>query len=172
MLDIKHKLHFSLIVAAILASVVVCQILLLGTASAQARQRVTCPDGFSTLAPFSERDDICRDHQTGSEQRDSEEPGAPVDNGNTTGDCNTTDPTKENCGIISYLVTFINALSAIVGIVIVIMITVGGIQYSTARDNPQAAVVAKTRITNAVMALVFFMFIYAFLQYVVPGGVL
>lgn len=92
--------------------------------------------------------------------------------GNPAGDCIGTALSKENCGIIYYLVLLINVLSGLVGIVIVIMITVGGIQYSTARDNPQAAVAAKTRITNAVMALVFFLFIYAFLQYVVPGGVL
>lgn len=88
------------------------------------------------------------------------------------GDCKNANPTKEDCGIIAYLVTFINVLSGIVGVVIVIMITIGGIQYSTARDNPQAAAAAKGRITNAVMALVFYLFIFAFLQYIVPGGVL
>lgn len=92
--------------------------------------------------------------------------------GNPAGECKDTALSKENCGIIYYLVLLINVLSGLVGIVIVIMITIGGIQYSTARDNPQAAVAAKGRITNAVMALVFFLFTYAFLQWIVPGGVL
>lgn len=87
------------------------------------------------------------------------------------GDCKNAD-LSQDCVIVDYLILFINVLSGIVGVVIVIMITIGGIQYSTARDNPQAAAAAKGRITNAVMALVFYLFIFAFLQYIVPGGVL
>lgn len=98
--------------------------------------------------------------------------GQPSSFANLKGDCKADKIDKTNCGIIGYLVTLINVLSAVVGIVIVIMITVGGIQYSTARDNPQAVAAAKGRITNAVMALFFFLFTYAFLQYIVPGGVL
>lgn len=78
--------------------------------------------------------------------------------------------TKDNCTIVKYIITFINALSAIVGIVVVIMIVVGGIQYSASRDNPQATAAAKGRIVNAVIALVFFLFAFAFLQWIVPGG--
>jgi cytochrome bd-type quinol oxidase subunit 2 len=79
---------------------------------------------------------------------------------------------RHNCGIVAYLVTFINVLSAIVGVVIVIMITIGGIQYSAARDNPQAAAAAKGKITNAILALILYLFTFAFLQWIVPGGVL
>lgn len=88
------------------------------------------------------------------------------------GKCNDTNINKDNCAIIAYLVDFIRILSGLVGVVVVIMITVGGIQYSTARDNPQATAAAKDRITNAILALVFYLFIFAFLQYIVPGGVL
>lgn len=85
-----------------------------------------------------------------------------------------TDPNvnEGNCGIIAYLVDFIRALSAIVGIVVVIMITVGGVQYSSARDNPQAAAAAKSRITNAILALLAYLFVFSFLQWLVPGGIL
>ncbi len=75
-----------------------------------------------------------------------------------------------NCGIIAYLVMFINALSAIVGVVIVIMITIGGIQYAAAGPNPAAVVAARKRIINAVLALALFIFMFAFLQWLVPGG--
>lgn len=80
--------------------------------------------------------------------------------------------TKDNCGIIGYIITFINILSGLVGVVIVIMIAVGGIQYTTARDDPQAVAAAKVRIRNAILALVFYLFGFAFLQWLVPGGLL
>jgi hypothetical protein len=79
---------------------------------------------------------------------------------------------KNNCGIIAYIVVFINTLSAAVGIVVTIMIVWGGIQYSSSRDNPQQTQEAKTRIRNAIFALVFYLFIFSFLQWLVPGGVI
>lgn len=88
------------------------------------------------------------------------------------GKCESPDLDRSNCGIIAYLLTFINVLSALVGLVVVIMIAIAGIQYSAARDNPQASVNAKNKIRDALLALVGYLFIYAFLQYIVPGGVL
>ncbi|MDZ7785869.1 MAG: hypothetical protein U5L95_01980 [Candidatus Saccharibacteria bacterium] len=78
----------------------------------------------------------------------------------------------DNCKITDYLRTFTNVLIALVGIVVVIMVVVGGIQYSAARDNPQAVQAAKGRIANAVLALIVYIFMSAFLQYIIPGGVL
>ncbi len=75
-----------------------------------------------------------------------------------------------NCGIIRYLTDFVNILTALVGIVVVIMIVVGGIQYSAARDNPQAVQAARTKIINAMLALAAYIFTSAFLQWIVPGG--
>lgn len=79
---------------------------------------------------------------------------------------------KNNCGILAYLIDGINLLSALVGIVIVIMIAVGGLQYSASRDNPQSTQAAKEKIRNAILALLAYIFMYAFLQYLIPGGVL
>lgn len=87
------------------------------------------------------------------------------------GDCKDKDLTKD-CGIVEYIVLFSRVLSGIVGIVIVIMITIGGVQFSTARDNPQAVAAARGRIVNALLALVFYMFSFALLQWLVPGGIL
>jgi len=78
---------------------------------------------------------------------------------------------KKDCGIVGYVITFTNLLSAMVGIIIVIMISVGGVQYTMARDDPQAVAAAKTRIQNAILALVFYLFAFALLQWLVPGGV-
>lgn len=65
----------------------------------------------------------------------------------------------------------VNFLSAGVGIVVVAMIMVGGIQYSIAGDNPQKVTDAKKRIANALIALVVFLFIFAFVQWLIPGGI-
>lgn len=79
---------------------------------------------------------------------------------------------KSECGITRYLVDFIKVLTGIVGVVVVLVITIGGVQYSMARDNPQAVAAAKQRIINALLALLLYMFLFAFLQWVVPGGVI
>lgn len=94
---------------------------------------------------------------------------------NLQGSCKDTDRDglleKSECGIIGYIITFINILSGLVGVVIVIMIAVGGIQYTTARDDPQAVAAAKGRIRDAILALVFYLFGFAFLQWLIPGGI-
>lgn len=86
--------------------------------------------------------------------------------------CKRTNLDSGNCTIVAYLTFFIRVLSGLVGIVVITMVIVGGVQYTTSRGDPQAVAAARTRITNAVLALVFYLFIFAFLQWLVPGGVL
>ena len=64
----------------------------------------------------------------------------------------------------------INFLSAGVGIVVIGVIILGGIQYSMAGDNTQATGAAKQRIINGLIALVAFIFMFAFLNWLLPGG--
>lgn len=78
--------------------------------------------------------------------------------------CVQTDPITQD------LQTIVNVLSAAVGLVIIGMIILGGIQYSMAGDNPQATAAAKQRIMNALIALFAYLFIFAFLQWIIPGG--
>jgi len=85
--------------------------------------------------------------------------------GNTESTCLAKNP------IIRDLRVFVNALSGIVGVVVVAMIMVGGIQYSSARDNATAVSAARKRIANAVVALIIYFLIFAFLQWLIPGGV-
>lgn len=141
-----------------------------------------CPDGYTVRfnpGGTPSYDELCRDHQTGTSGADSQQAnGAATTQANSSsrqGDCKAkgnNDLTPQNCGILSYLLDAINLLSAIVGIVVVIMIAWGGIQYSASRDNPQATAAAKAKIVNALLGLVAYLFIYAFLQYIIPGGVL
>lgn len=79
---------------------------------------------------------------------------------------------EKNCGITEWLRAVINILSAAAGLIITIVIIIGGIQYTTAKDDPQAVAAAKGRITNAIIALAVYIFFYAFLQWLVPGGIL
>jgi len=79
---------------------------------------------------------------------------------------------ENSCRILDYLVLFINVLSGLVGIIVVGSIIFAGIQYSTSGGDPSKVSAAKDRIRNAVIALVFFIFMYGFLDYLVPGGVL
>lgn len=88
---------------------------------------------------------------------------------NPAGDCPTGD--GKTC-ITNDIQIVINFLSIGVGVVTAAMIIVGGIQYMTSRDNPQAVQAAKSKIFNAVIAIVAYVFVWAFLQWVVPGGVL
>ncbi len=73
--------------------------------------------------------------------------------------------------IVKDINMIVNFLAGLVGVVVVGSIIYGGIQYIMAGDNPQAVSAAKDRITNSLIALVAFGFMYAFLQWLVPGGV-
>lgn len=77
------------------------------------------------------------------------------------------------CGLIGkYVNHFITFLSVVVGLLVVIGIISGGIMYSSSAGDPQKAAKAKDRITKAIVALVAFIFLWAFLEWLVPGGFL
>ena len=69
-----------------------------------------------------------------------------------------------------YINPFIKFLSGAVGIVVTISIIAGAIQYSTAGGDSQKVSAARARIRNALVALVAYLFLWAFLEYLIPGG--
>ncbi|HMS23260.1 MAG TPA: hypothetical protein PKB09_00430 [Candidatus Saccharibacteria bacterium] len=73
--------------------------------------------------------------------------------------------------ITKLLLTVVNFLSALIGIIVIAVIIIAGIQYTTSGGNPQQAAQAKKRIINAVTALVAFFFLFAILQWLIPGGI-
>lgn len=79
---------------------------------------------------------------------------------------------KDNCGIVAYVVLAIQVLSAMVGIVVVGSIMFAGIQYTTAGSDPQKVSAAKSRVRNSLLALFLFIFTFAFLNWLIPGGLL
>jgi hypothetical protein len=79
---------------------------------------------------------------------------------------------KQDCDIISkYVNPTINLLSLVFGLIVVISIILGGIQFTTSEGDPQKAAAAKGRISKAIFALFAYAFLYAFLQFIVPGGI-
>lgn len=74
--------------------------------------------------------------------------------------------------IVRYINVAINFVSIGIGIIATAMIIVAGIQYITANGEPAAITAAKTRITNVIIGLVSYFFIYAFIEWLIPGGFL
>ena len=73
--------------------------------------------------------------------------------------------------IVRNLNNIVTVLSGLVGVVVVGTIILGGIQYAMAGDKAEAGSAANPRITNGLIALLAFLFIFAFLQWLIPGGV-
>lgn len=86
-------------------------------------------------------------------------------NGKSAQDCLTQDPIVKDLNVV------VDVLSGAVGIIVVGVIILGGIQYSLAGGSPNATEAAKKRITNGLIALVVFIFTFAFLQWLIPGGI-
>ena len=74
--------------------------------------------------------------------------------------------------IFNYLILIIQFLSGAIGLVIVLMIVIGGIQYITSAGDPAAVKKAKERIVNAITGLVLFVLMFAILNFLIPGGIL
>ena len=79
---------------------------------------------------------------------------------------------KQGCDLIGkYINPLINLLSLSFGIIAAISIIMGGIQYAAATGDPQKISLAKRRISNTILAILAFLFLYSFLQFLVPGGI-
>lgn len=73
--------------------------------------------------------------------------------------------------ITKYINPFIKLLTALIGIVIVVGIAAGGVQISAAGGDPAKVVAGRKRIQNAIVALLAYLFMFAFLQWLLPGGI-
>lgn len=73
--------------------------------------------------------------------------------------------------IVKQLNLIINVLTGLASIVIVAMLITGGLQYIWAGSNPQASVNARNRIIHALLAAFALLFVWGFLQWIVPGGI-
>jgi hypothetical protein len=76
-----------------------------------------------------------------------------------------------DCIINDYITPAVNALIAAVGVICVISLVIAGIQYSSAGGDPGKVSAAKGRIGKTIGAFLAFIFLYVFLNYIIPGGV-
>ena len=72
--------------------------------------------------------------------------------------------------VMDLLFAIIRILSAGVGIIVIASIIVGGIQFAASRSDPQASASAIGRIRTSLIALIIYIFAYAILNFVIPGG--
>src|ERR1017187_4796094 len=90
---------------------------------------------------------------------------APIPSANPSGCSN------DNCDLITqYVNPLIDTLSAIFGLIAVVSIIIGGIQYSASEGDPQKASQAKNRIGKTLFAIIAYFFLFAFLQFIIRGG--
>lgn len=73
--------------------------------------------------------------------------------------------------IVKDLNTVVGFLSALVGIVVIGSLVYAGIQYIIAGDNASEVTAAKQRIIKSLVALVAYVSIFSFLQWIIPGGI-
>lgn len=74
--------------------------------------------------------------------------------------------------ILAVLFAVITFVTYGIGIIITLAIVISGIQYATAQGDPGTVKKARTRIFNAVVALLLYLFSFAILNYLVPGGLI
>jgi hypothetical protein len=155
---------------AVFALVIMTATALPSTVSAA---KVECPDGtLVSMTGDQTYNQVCKDHQ--------KDKNSDNNTSNTSADVTIkpqADPAsncdRDKCDLIKkYLNPLITFFSALVGIAVVISIIHGAIEYSSSGGDPQKAARGKQRITNAIIALVAFTFLFAFLQWLIPGGIL
>ena len=118
-----------------------------------AKGQVVCPDGHTVVA--SNKVDTCPDT---------------ADPAVTGGNCSKV--TSGSCDLVSkYIQPAIDLLAGGVGIAVVISIVIGGMQYSSSAGDSSKITAAKNRIRNSIIALVMFLFLVAFLNFLIPGGI-
>lgn len=72
--------------------------------------------------------------------------------------------------IKNYVNPAIIALTGLVGVAAIISFIMAGIQYASSADDPAVVTKAKKRMFNTVLGLVAYIFLFAFLSYLIPGG--
>lgn len=73
-------------------------------------------------------------------------------------------------GFTSILLWVINIMAAGVGVAVVIGIVLGGITYSMSDGDASKAKQGKDMITNSIIGLFLFLFLFAAANFLVPGG--
>ncbi|HVI68989.1 MAG TPA: hypothetical protein VM581_00865 [Magnetospirillaceae bacterium] len=95
----------------------------------------------------------------------------PVDDGTYCVPINKNSAALTDNPIFFYLRSFLIFLAGGVGLAVVGGIVAGSYMYITARANASQVQQGQTMITNSVIGLLLFIFMYAILQFIIPGGI-
>lgn len=76
------------------------------------------------------------------------------------------------CTFQKYINPGIALLSAMVGVVVVVTIIRGSLEYTSSGGDPSKAAAGKQHIINALIGLAAYLMLYVFLQFIIPGGLL
>lgn len=76
------------------------------------------------------------------------------------------------CLLTKYINPLIAVLSALVGVIVAGAIIYGGIEFTSSGGDPQRAASGKKHIASALIGLAMYLFLFAFLQFILPGGLL
>lgn len=120
------------------------------------------------------QDQACasREKQQFLHDYDSSWASAPDTSGSSsTGTGIDTDTKASETPFIQRVNIYLRWITAGIGILAVFGLVISGIQYTAAGDNAQAVSDAKKRIGNIVIGLFIYMFMFAALQWLVPGGI-
>ncbi len=79
---------------------------------------------------------------------------------------------SNNCDLVKlYVNPFIKVLTLLVGLVVAASLIMGAVQYTASNGDAQKVAAAKSRISNTLLAFFAYAFLYAFLNFLVPGGI-
>jgi hypothetical protein len=93
-------------------------------------------------------------------------------NGNKVWSSGVSNDPKTGGAVVNYLRGWLGLLNGAIALIVMLMIVVAGIQYVTSLANPSSVAAAKKRLTNAILALVMWLMMFAVLQFLIPGGIL
>lgn len=85
--------------------------------------------------------------------------------------CDAVDVNGGNCKIIGYLDTVFKTAAGAIGLAVTGNIIWAGIQYSMSQGDPSKASKAKDRIRGAIIALIMYLSLSGFIEWLIPGGV-
>ncbi len=101
----------------------------------------------------------------------------PILSGGSQGSCPagqyevTNDPAKGGAVVI-YLTLTLKLLNGAVGLVIMLLLVIAGVQYIISLGNPERTNAAQKRLKHTIIALVIYLAMFAILSFLVPGGLL
>lgn len=78
---------------------------------------------------------------------------------------------SDGSGITCLVNILVDILNMAVGAIAVLMLVVGGVMYASAGDDSGKVSTAKKIITNTIIGVILYIFLFAILNFIIPGGI-